>query len=130
MADGYGQRPQGSAVLKNLATTVATGSEGVADLAIWYGFPKPTKEAIEPLPLPARLVAKVPHTGLAPLGLLNVGPPKPLLGARVSDADELGLPTHAFDKQDGDADLDLCSAPRLVTHIDDAAVTALTGHYA
>lgn len=48
----------------------------------------------------------------------------------MSEAKELGLPEHAFDKQDSEADLDFYSAPRLVTHIDDAAVAALTRHYA
>ena len=48
----------------------------------------------------------------------------------MSEAKELGLPGHAFDKQYGEADLDFYSAPRLVTHIDDAAVAALTRHYA
>ena len=48
----------------------------------------------------------------------------------MSEAKELGLPEDAFDKQDGEADLDFYSAPRLVTHIDDAAVVALTRHYA
>lgn len=48
----------------------------------------------------------------------------------MSEAKELGLPEHAFDKQDSEADLDFYSAPRLVTHIDDAAIAALTGHYA
>lgn len=83
MADGYGQRPQGSTALKNLAAAVAIGSEGVADLAIWHGFLEPSQKTVEPLSLPARLVSQVPHTGLAPLGLLNVGPPQPFLGPGV-----------------------------------------------
>ena len=48
----------------------------------------------------------------------------------MSDADPLGLPPEAFAKQDGGADLDFYAPPRLVTHIDESAVEALTGHYA
>ena len=39
------------------------------------------------------------------------------------------LPAHAFDKQDSGDDLAFYAPPRLVTHIDDAAVAALTGLY-
>ena len=48
----------------------------------------------------------------------------------MSDAEVLGLPPQAFAKQDGGADLDFYAPPRLVTHIDEAAVEALTRHYA
>ena len=48
----------------------------------------------------------------------------------MSDAEALGLPPEAFAKQDGGADLDFYGPPRLVTHIDEAAVEALTRHYA
>ena len=48
----------------------------------------------------------------------------------MSDAEALGLPPEAFAKQDGGADLDFYAPPRLVTHIDEAAVEALTRHYA
>ena len=39
------------------------------------------------------------------------------------------LPARAFDKQDDGDDLSFYAPPRLVTHIDDAAVAALTGLY-
>jgi SAM-dependent methyltransferase len=46
------------------------------------------------------------------------------------DGDELPeLPPHAFAKQDAGDDLAFYGAPRLVTHIDEAAVEALTGLY-
>lgn len=48
----------------------------------------------------------------------------------MSDADALGLPPEAFAKQDGGDDLDFYAPPRLVTHIDEPAVEALTRHYA
>ena len=48
----------------------------------------------------------------------------------MSDADALGLPPEAFAKQDDGADLDFYAPPRLVTHIDEPAVEALTRHYA
>ncbi len=48
----------------------------------------------------------------------------------MSDAEALGLPPQAFAKQDGGADLDFYAPPRLVTHIDEAAIEALTRHYA
>ncbi len=48
----------------------------------------------------------------------------------MSDAEALGLPPEAFAKQDGGADFDFYGPPRLVTHIDEAAVEALTRHYA
>jgi len=48
----------------------------------------------------------------------------------MSDAAALGLPDHAFGKQDGGADLDFYAPPRLVTHIDETAVGALTRFYA
>ena len=48
----------------------------------------------------------------------------------MSDAEALGLPAHAFDKQDDGADLDFYAPPRLVTHIDAGAVAALTRRYA
>lgn len=48
----------------------------------------------------------------------------------MSDAEALGLPPEAFAKHDGGADLDFYAPPRLVTHIDEAAVEALTRHYA
>jgi len=39
------------------------------------------------------------------------------------------LPPGAFDKQDGGDDLAFYAPPRLVTHIDEVAVAALTGFY-
>ncbi|PZN96278.1 MAG: methyltransferase type 11 [Alphaproteobacteria bacterium] len=39
------------------------------------------------------------------------------------------LPAGAFDKQDGSDDLAFYAPPRLVSHIDDAAVAALTSFY-
>ena len=48
----------------------------------------------------------------------------------MSDAEELGLPAHAFGKQDDEGDLAFYADPRLVTHIDTGAVAALTRHYA
>lgn len=48
----------------------------------------------------------------------------------MNDAAELGLPGQAFDKQDGGSDLGFYAPPRLVTHIDDAAIVALTALYA
>jgi SAM-dependent methyltransferase len=48
----------------------------------------------------------------------------------MSDAEALGLPPEAFAKHDGGADLDFYAPPRLVTHIDEVAVEALTRHYA
>lgn len=48
----------------------------------------------------------------------------------MTDAEQLGLPPNAFDKSDGTSDFDFYAAPRLVTHIDEGAVTALTRHYA
>ncbi|GGB42369.1 methyltransferase type 11 [Sphingomonas metalli] len=47
----------------------------------------------------------------------------------MSDAEALGLPPEAFAKQDGGSDLDFYAPTRLVTHIDEAAVEALTRHY-
>lgn len=40
-----------------------------------------------------------------------------------------GLPADAFDKQDDGDDLSFYAPPRLVSHIDDAAVAALTAYY-
>ncbi len=40
------------------------------------------------------------------------------------------LPANAFDKQDDGDDLAFYAPPRLVSHIDDAAVAALTAYYA
>jgi SAM-dependent methyltransferase len=40
------------------------------------------------------------------------------------------LPSNAFDKQDDGDDLAFYAPPRLVSHIDDAAVAALTAYYA
>jgi len=39
------------------------------------------------------------------------------------------LPPWAFEKEDGGADGDFYVEPRLVTHIDDGAIAALTGFY-
>ena len=47
----------------------------------------------------------------------------------MSDADELGLPAHAFDRQDDGADLGFYAPARLVTHIDQGAVAALSSFY-
>ena len=40
------------------------------------------------------------------------------------------LPAGAFDKEDRGEDLDFYAPPRLVTHIDEAAVAALSAYYA
>jgi hypothetical protein len=40
-----------------------------------------------------------------------------------------GLPDHAFRKADPMPDADFYSFPRFVTHIDDAAIAAVTGAY-
>lgn len=48
----------------------------------------------------------------------------------MSDADELGLPPTAFAKQDEGGDLAFYAPARLVTHIDEGAVAALTRFYA
>jgi SAM-dependent methyltransferase len=48
----------------------------------------------------------------------------------VTDAQVLGLPPSAFAKQDGEADLAFYAPARLVLHIDEAAVAALTARYA
>lgn len=40
------------------------------------------------------------------------------------------LPANAFDKQDDGDDLAFYAPPRLVAHIDDTAVSALTAYYA
>lgn len=45
----------------------------------------------------------------------------------ISDLPE--LPSYAFQKEDGSADAAFYVEPRLVTHIDDAAIAALTGVY-
>jgi SAM-dependent methyltransferase len=47
----------------------------------------------------------------------------------MTEASELGLPSQAFDRQDDSDDLGFYAAPRLVTHIDEAAVAALTSLY-
>ena len=47
----------------------------------------------------------------------------------MTDAEDLGLPAHAFTKQDGGDDLGFYAPPRLVRHIDDEAVAALTALY-
>ena len=47
----------------------------------------------------------------------------------MTEAEELGLPQHAFDRQDGGDDLGFYAPPRLVTHIDEDAVAALTSFY-
>ncbi len=47
----------------------------------------------------------------------------------MTEAIELGLPTQAFDRQDDGDDLGFYAPPRLVTHIDEAAVGALTSVY-
>jgi SAM-dependent methyltransferase len=50
--------------------------------------------------------------------------------AGVTDEDQFPeLPKGAFAKQDSGDDLAFYAPPRLVTHIDDAATAALTGHY-
>jgi SAM-dependent methyltransferase len=43
--------------------------------------------------------------------------------------DALGLPDHAFTKADPGDDAAFYAEARLVTHIDDAAIAALTGYY-
>ncbi|WP_019515159.1 class I SAM-dependent methyltransferase [Sphingomonas sp. Mn802worker] len=48
----------------------------------------------------------------------------------MTDAEELGLPAHAFDKQDDGADTAFYAPARLVTHIDEGAIAALTALYA
>ena len=47
----------------------------------------------------------------------------------MTEAIELGLPAQAFDRQDDGDDLCFYARPRLVTHIDEAAVGALTSLY-
>lgn len=47
----------------------------------------------------------------------------------MTDAEELGLPPRAFEKQGGGDDLPFYTPPRLVSHIDDAAIAALTAFY-
>ncbi len=47
----------------------------------------------------------------------------------MTEAIELGLPARAFDRQDDGDDLGFYAPPRLVTHIDEAAVCALTSLY-
>ena len=47
----------------------------------------------------------------------------------MTETDELGLPAHAFDKQDAGGDLNFYAPARLVTHIDKAAVEALSAFY-
>lgn len=44
--------------------------------------------------------------------------------------DQIGLPPSAFAKEDSGEDLDFYAEPRLVTHIDEAAIAALTSFYA
>jgi SAM-dependent methyltransferase len=48
----------------------------------------------------------------------------------MTDAEALGLPSGAFAKDDGTADLDFYAPARLVTHIDEEATRALTAFYA
>src|ERR1700761_9043704 len=48
----------------------------------------------------------------------------------MDNADLPELPPHAFDKQDPGDDLEFYTFPRLVTHIDDAAIAALGAFYA
>jgi hypothetical protein len=43
--------------------------------------------------------------------------------------DDTALPSGSFDKEDGSNDLAFYAPPRLVTHIDEVAVEALTGSY-
>ena len=43
--------------------------------------------------------------------------------------DDTALPSGSFDKEDGSNDLAFYAPPRLVTHIDEVAVEALTGFY-
>lgn len=43
--------------------------------------------------------------------------------------DDTALPPGSFDKEDGGDDLAFYAPPRLVTHIDEVAVEALTGFY-
>ena len=47
----------------------------------------------------------------------------------MTEAVDLGLPAHAFDRQDNGDDLGFYAPPRLVTHIDEGAAAALTGMY-
>jgi hypothetical protein len=49
--------------------------------------------------------------------------------AAMADFTLADLPPWAFDKEDGGADLDFYAEARLVTHIDDGAIAALTGFY-
>src|SRR5271169_6452378 len=46
-----------------------------------------------------------------------------------SSGSVLGLPRDAFTKEDPGDDAAFYAEPRLVTHIDDAAIAALTGFY-
>ena len=52
------------------------------------------------------------------------------LDERLMDAEELGLPTRAFAKQDGGEDMEVYGSARFVFHIDDTAIAALTSLYA
>ncbi|MET0269857.1 MAG: methyltransferase domain-containing protein [Sphingomonas sp.] len=47
----------------------------------------------------------------------------------MNEAEALGLPAHAFGKQDDGGDAAFYAPARLVTHIDPPAVAALTGFY-
>lgn len=47
----------------------------------------------------------------------------------MTDAEQLGLPVHAFAKQDAGDDLGFYAPARLVTHIDQPAVSALGAFY-
>lgn len=47
----------------------------------------------------------------------------------MTEAERLGLPAGAFAKQDGASDLAFYAPARLVSHIDAAAITALTAFY-
>src|SRR5581483_6528913 len=56
-------------------------------------------------------------------------PAKVLGWLRVTEENNLGLPDGAFDRIDETADEDFYAPPRLVYHIDDHAVAALTAFY-
>lgn len=48
----------------------------------------------------------------------------------MSEDTAAGFPPHAFDRIDEGDDADFYAPPRLVTHIDEGAIAALTGFYA
>jgi SAM-dependent methyltransferase len=60
---------------------------------------------------------------------IDAGAGKPFRAAVAAPFSLADLPPWAFDKEDPGADGDFYAEPRLVTHIDDGAIAALTGFY-